>query len=351
MALNADVVAPSSAPPFPFALEAELRPLEGFIARLRRSDRPTETRHAIRAAARRIEMLSRSANRTDVAELATALDAYFGDGEALQSVDSFDDAKVVCATVDLLSSKLPGAFEGSSVFDLKAFVTRKFQTRCETAILKSQEQEPSPPAWLDAAAPWSAVDDAIDRSYESHLSDAEITLEQSEPEIAEPQASDDERTSSAELDRMIAEAFPGIDQPREQVVEPSLPGFDWPESVAAEDAPVATEEQQSFLLAEITFEAASEPPMSVEEPIAEVVAESPAKSRRGRKSKAEPKPPKEKAPKRPTRNRKKEIAKETIAAAQQVSAAIDIQPANHTSPAAGEVAVAAGGGSGKKSAH
>jgi len=182
MGLIADDVSRRDAPPFPFALEAELRPLEELIARLRRSYRVTETRQAIRSAARRIETMSRSANRHDVANLASALEVYFGDAELSSSADSFDDARLVCATIDVLNAKLPGASKHTNVSDLEMFVNGKFQSRCEAAILKSQAPEPTPTRWIDPAkAPWWAVDEAIDRSYGARLSDAENKAKKSQP--------------------------------------------------------------------------------------------------------------------------------------------------------------------------
>src|SRR5687767_2886303 len=108
MVLSADATS-GAAPPFAFALEAELRPIEAFIARLRRSERVEETRKAVRGAMQRIAFLARSAHRADVVEFAAGLNAYLDCDPWTKTSDSFDDAQVVCATVDVLNAKLPFA--------------------------------------------------------------------------------------------------------------------------------------------------------------------------------------------------------------------------------------------------
>ena len=323
-----------------------------FIARLRRSDRPTETRHAIRAAARRIETLSRSANRSDVAELAMALDAYFGDGEALQSVDSFDDAKVVCATVDLLSSKLPGAFDGSECF-------RSESVRHWEVSNSMRDGDPEIARTGTIAAGMARCGGAVvgrrrcDRSFlrvasfgcGNHARTARNQKPRRTTSIG--RRVDFQRGTRPDDRRGVSGHRPAASNKPSS--RPFLALIGRSRSPPKKLQP-RLRNNESLLVTEIVSELTSEPPTTVEAPIVEVVAETPAKSRRGRKSKAEPKPPREKAPKRPTRNRKKEIAKETVAA-EQPPVATDNRLANHTSPAAGEVAVAAGGGPENQSAH
>lgn len=361
MVLIADDVSKRDAPSFPFALEAELRPFEELIGRLRRSHRVTETRQAIRSAARRIETLSRAANRNDVANLASALEVYFGDVELSSSADSFDDARLVSATVDVLNAKLPGTCKLTNVSELEMFVNGKFQSRCEAAIVKSQAPEPAPQRWINpATAPWWAVDEAIDRSYEARRSDSKTKREKSEPAYGEVVNKPASVASSADLARMIAAAFPGI-EPQPEIVEETTDAetvasaasdvaFDEdpqitdeltpetsPEPAVVEEAQDVGDEPRSVFALEEVSETALESPVGaaperpttiVEEPVAEVLPEAPTKRRRGRKTKAEPKPPKEKKSKRDRRSRKVELAAESTPIEPQVPPAIALDPAS-----------------------
>jgi len=337
-----------------FALEAELRPLETLISRLRRSDRLTETREAIRSAARRIEELSRSAKREDVADLAGALDAYFGQGELLATHDSFDDAQVVCATVDVLHSKLPGAFDQASASELESYVRGKFQTRMDAVFTKPVEP---PDPFLQEShhdAPWSAVDEAIDRCYDAGLSGDDLLAE-----IAKSDERSTEKASRAEeLDEMIAAAFPDVQLPTEgsSDAEPAAeplaaetstePANDEGDALAemiAEAFPEAVKDEVAEDLADAFAEtetvsiSESAPPLPLE-PTADVVAndQTSVKPERRRNAKGQFISPKAKRPKR--EKRRKNAAASTESAPPAPSVVGPAEPVSLMTPAATEPA-------------
>ena len=349
MALTADATK-AAARTLTFALEAELRPLETLISRLRRSDRLTETREAIRSAARRIEELGRGAKREDVADLAGALDAYFGQGELLATHDSFDDAQVVCATVDVLHSKLPGAFDQASASELESYVRGKFQTRMDAVFTKPVEP---PDPFLQEShhdAPWSAVDEAIDRCYDAGLSGDDLLAKAA----AADERSNEKASRAEDLDEMIAAAFPDVQLPTEgsadaePAAEPLVaetstePANDEGDALAemiAEAFPEAVKEDVTEDLADAV--AATEtvsipesaPPLPLE-PTSDVVADdqTSVKPERRRNAKGQFISPKAKRPKR--EKRRKNAAASTESAPPAPSVVGPAEPVSLMTPAA-----------------